>query len=466
MYDTRNPTTRSRAAQTAGVAVVFLASDANRHSINALTGAIEQDGRLSTVQLSFPHPRVCQVQIASALEEVGPAGVVVIAFSFMTSALIKTDQQLQQLLAAFAPQRDRLLFVAGGPHPSGDAAGTLALGFDVVFIGDGEGSFTEFLARLPERRGDLRDLRGIAVLGTSAEGVSRVLRTGRAPAIELGPRYPSIGLRHNRLGPVEIGRGCPHACGFCQITPLNGARMRHRPLEDTLTHIEHLVRAGFKDIRFITPDLLAYLSDDGVHPHYGRLEHALIAMREVAGGARIKFGEFPSEARPEHLTPELVQLLNRYTDAAHFTIGAQSGSERMLEAMHRQHDVAAVVRAVEYLARYYTKLRKIYVDFIAGLPNEKEEDQEASLALMERLTSISPKVCIHAHTFMPLPGTALAKEPPGSVGQTMRDTFALLAKRGQEWGNWEDHEQIAAAIHAYHSGGQREERLAVPTARG
>ena len=34
--------------------------------------------------------------------------------------------------------------------------------------------------------------------------------------------------------------------------------MRHRPLENVLEHIEHLVKAGFKDIRFITPDSLAY----------------------------------------------------------------------------------------------------------------------------------------------------------------------------------------------------------------
>jgi B12-binding domain/radical SAM domain protein len=443
------------------LAVVFPASDVNRHSINALTGAIERDERLAHVQLWFPHPRDALEQTARALAEVGPRGVVVVAVSFMTSALITTDRMMRQFREMFAASRERLLYVAGGPHPSGDAGGTLALGFDVAFVGDGEASFTEFLARLPERRGDLRDLRGIAVLGAGGPGEQpRVLRSGRGPAIELGPRYPSIGVAHGRLGPIELSRGCPHGCRFCQITPLNGARMRHRPLDDVLVHIEHLVRAGFKDIRFITPDLLAYLSEDGVHPCYEQLEQALVAMRAAAGGARIKFGEFPSEARPEHITPELCRLLDRYTDSAHFTIGAQSGSERMLEAMHRQHDVAAVVRAVEYLARHYPKLRKIYVDFIAGLPHEEPEDQDATLALMERLTRVSPKVCIHAHTFMPLPGTAMANEPPGSVGRAMRATFDLLAKRGQEWGNWQDHEQVAAAIHAYRGGTGREEELA------
>src|SRR5260370_39967446 len=120
------------------------------------------------------------------------------------------------------------------------------------------------------------------------------MRTGRATAIALEARYPSIGIRHRRLGAIEISRGCPHACSFCQISFLNGVQMRHRPLENVLEHIEHLVRAGFKDIRFITPDLLAYLSDDSVHPQYDRLELALSEMRRVAGKTKIAFGEFPS----------------------------------------------------------------------------------------------------------------------------------------------------------------------------
>lgn len=222
--------------------------------------------------------------------------------------------------------------------------------------------------------------------------------------------------------------------------------MRHRPLENVLEHIECLVRAGFRDIRFITPDSLAYLSDDGVHPDYARLEQALVAMQDVAGEAKIKFGEFPSEMRPEFITSELAQLIDRYSDAAYIAIGAQSGSEHMLETIHREHDVAAVERAVYYLAKHCHKLKKIYVDFIAGLPGETAQDELLSQDLMERLTRISSKVCIHSHTFMPLPGTPMQFMPPGSVGRTTRATFEKLSRRGQEWGDWQQQEEIAHAI--------------------
>ncbi len=431
------------------VAVAFLASDVNRFSLNALTGAIEQEPDLP-VTLHFPHPRVAFEEIEKLLQGVGGEGTVVVAFSFMSSALVTTKHLLEQLRESLSHKRSQLLFVAGGPHASGDAAGTLSMGFDLVFIGEGEFSFVTFLRRLCEHRRDFRDIPGLAFLEESP-GKKRVVRTGRPPLITLDARYPSIGVKHHRLGAIEIGRGCPHACGFCQTPFLHGARMRHRPLENVLEHIEHLVQAGFKDIRFITPDSLAYLSDDGIHPNLEQLERALTAMHNVARSAKIKFGEFPSEMRPEYITAELAQLIDRLSDAAYIAIGAQSGSERMLEAMHREHDVAAVGRAVSYLAKYCRKLKKIYVDFIAGLPGESEEDESLSRRLMERLTAISPKVCIHSHTFMPLPGTPMQFMPPGSVGRTTRQTFEALAQRGQEWGDWHEQESIARTITMFRS---------------
>src|SRR2546421_11302849 len=169
--------------KTSSVAVAFLASDVNRFSINALTGAIEQDPDLQVI-LSFPHPRsatTCQAEIEQLVQEVGPSGTVVVAFSFMSSALVTTTQLLKQLQEGLARSRDQLLFVAGGPHASGDAAGTLAMGFYVVFIGEGEYSFTEFLHRLAGKSRDFHNIRGMAYLVGGSTGQRRVTRKERAP---------------------------------------------------------------------------------------------------------------------------------------------------------------------------------------------------------------------------------------------------------------------------------------------
>src|SRR5215469_11285087 len=79
------------------VAVAFLATDVNRFSINALTGAMEQDETLQ-VTLSFPHPRNAQTEIERLL---AVADTVVVACSFMSSALLSTMQFLEQLKTHF-----------------------------------------------------------------------------------------------------------------------------------------------------------------------------------------------------------------------------------------------------------------------------------------------------------------------------------------------------------------------------
>jgi radical SAM superfamily enzyme YgiQ (UPF0313 family) len=81
-----------------------------------------------------------------------------------------------------------------------------------------------------------------------------------------------------------------------------------------------------------------------------------------------------------------------------------------------------------------------------GLPGERPENEVLSQQLMERLTRISPKVWIYSHAFMPLPGTPMPFMPPGSVGKTTRATFEKLSKRGQEWGDWQEQEEIAQAM--------------------
>src|SRR5260370_16782288 len=134
----------------------------------------------------------------------------------MSSALVTTAQLLKQLQEGLASWRHQVLFVAGGPHASGDAVGTLAMGFDLVFIGEGEYAFTQFLHRLAEQRRDFQDIRGLAFVAEDSAGKKRVMRTGRPPLIELNAPYPSIGVQHRRLVPIEITRACPPSSAFCQ----------------------------------------------------------------------------------------------------------------------------------------------------------------------------------------------------------------------------------------------------------
>ena len=76
----------------------------------------------------------------------------------------------------------------------------------------------------------------------------------------------------------------------------------------------------------MTPNSLANLLADRGHSEDQKLEQALMGMQEVAGEAKIKFGEFPSEMPTEYITPELAHLLDRYSDVAYLAIGKRANA--------------------------------------------------------------------------------------------------------------------------------------------
>ena len=70
------------------------------------------------------------------------------------------------------------------------------------------------------------------------------------------------------LAPIEISRGCPWGCAYCQTPRLFGTCMRHR----SIPIIAEFARRH-KDIRFTSPNSLAYGSD-GRRPRLEKVEVA------------------------------------------------------------------------------------------------------------------------------------------------------------------------------------------------
>jgi radical SAM superfamily enzyme YgiQ (UPF0313 family) len=143
--------------------------------------------------------------------------------------------------------------------------------------------------------------------------------------------------------------------------------------------------------------------------------------KTVTASGRVIFGHFPSEARPEHITADTLDLLKEFADNDEIVIGAQSGSQRMLDSCHRSHTVESVLRAIS-LARKYGY--KVIVDFIFGLPGESESDVRDTLAVMEDVVRLGAR--IHPHIFAPLPQTAFAKERSGNISPVVRDALEKL----------------------------------------
>lgn len=407
--------------------LAFIMTSYNKNSIAALTAAMETDPRTTDLPLYFyrdtdPHLRSTLLHLADQLDHL------VVALSFTTPSVPVTRNLLQSLL----PLPPNITLIAGGPHPSGDPLGTLAMGIDLVVVGEGE-------ATLPNLLDHLFSGEPVAGLpGTVTMGPHGPIYGPRPPRVDLDA-YPPFSIRHRRFAPIEISRGCPWACTYCQTPYMMGGRMRHRSIEAIVSALEEGLQAGYRYARFVTPDAFAYGSIDGKSPNLEALERLLYEVSRRVGRDQTYFGSFPSEVRPENVTPETVALVRKYAANTTIVFGAQSGSPRMLQQIRRGHTVEDVYRATEIaLSAGLTP----YIDVIFGLPGETEEDRELTRKMIEDLTRMGG--VIHTHTFMPLPGTPLADAPPGRVDPNWHTWLDRLAAQGKQCGQWRLQEQLAA----------------------
>jgi B12-binding domain/radical SAM domain protein len=388
-------------------------------ALNCVAGALGSDAAVRFV-------RTRDELVGAVHEALGVGEVPVVAWSFYS---VDFDAAAEDL-AAVRPLTRGALHIAGGVHATAEPLATLRAGFDLVALGEGE-STTVALFDAIARGGDPRALRGVAHLDCEGALVSH--GPGERRPLD---DFPSF--RHGRWQPIEITRGCIYACAFCQTPFVFKARFRHRSVGSVREHVEAMAREGSRFVRFLTPTALSYGSDDAT-PNLAAVEALLRATREAAGpGARVYFGTFPSEMRPEHVSREALALLRRWVDNDTIVVGAQSGSERVLESMRRGHGVAEVERAVRLAVEAGFRPE---VDLLLGFPGETREDRDASLRLAERLVAMGAR--IHSHAMLPLPGTPMRDAVPEAIEGDIATGLARLEAKGAAWGQWR--RQVIAA---------------------
>ena len=417
-------------APTSKVSLILSYQYPGKYALTVLAGAVEADPVGQHVSLHFPRDRESLLNTVRQRVEAGDQ--VVVAWSFYSASFPGAVEELAWV-------RERLegrevLCIAGGVHATAETEQTLRAGFDLVAVGEGEPVLLELLGRLV-RGEDPRQTRGFARL---VDG--RLVPQGRGEGVLLDT-YPPFAAKHAKFGAIEITRGCIYACRFCQTPFMSKARFRHRSVENIAHWTRVLRESGRRDIRFITPTSMSYgTADESMNLE--AVERLLAAVREAMGPeGRVFYGTFPSEVRPEHVTPEALALLKRYVDNDNLIIGGQSGSERILRESHRGHDVETVVRAASLAVETGFVPN---VDFILGMPGEGPEDVRATLALMNRLAELGAKV--HGHTFMPLPGTPYRDAAPGSVDEETQRELDRLASQGRLYGHWKQQVKLANGI--------------------
>jgi len=209
---------------------------------------------------------------------------------------------------------------------------------------------------------------------------------------------PVLGGEGNHSRPtLKIQDGCNSRCSYCVIPFVRG-KSRSLPAEVVLQEIQRLTASGFREIVLSGINIGTYGRDLSPRVEFLDLVRRILDETSVE---RLRI----SSIEPLDVTRDLVELFAS-TDriAHHFHMPLQSGSDRILAAMHRWYRSEHYARRVE-LIREHLPHAAIGADVIAGFPGETEADHAATLAFIERL----PFTYLHVFSFSMRPGTQAAK---------------------------------------------------------
>ena len=368
----------------------------SRYTLPALAGALECVDGIDIVTVDGP----C------------PADIDLLAYSFTTLRAKEVYRELATL-----PRGVRT--IAGGPHPSARPAEALKNGFDWVCVGEGEDALGQLSRTLRDGVAPT-DIPGIYGRGHDGPFES-------APPVDLDA-HPSMSERLRLFAPLEISRGCPFGCGYCQVTYLLGRCVRHRSLDSVDWTARLYARNGKQRIWFLAPNSFAYGSD-GRTPRPEKLAKLLDTVR--SHGVEPYLGTFPSEVRPDFVTPEVMAVVTDRVANHRLSVGAQCGSDRLLREMGRGHTADDVRLALDVAGDHGFTCD---VDILFGLPGETAEDVELTLDLLDDVFRRNGRA--HVHVFIPLPGTPYESEPAGKLSDATRSRLGLLANEGRVTGAW------------------------------
>jgi len=223
-----------------------------------------------------------------------------------------------------------------------------------AFLGTGD------FVRLPEILAD-----GARSDATTYGGAAHLLPDLSIPRVRTGHFFSAY---------LKVSEGCDHTCSFCIIPKIRG-RHQSRTLDSVVREAESLAADGVVELNLIAQDLTAYGRDrrDGTS-----LSSLLRQLVQVEGLRWIRL----LYNYPRYVTDELLETIAAEEKiCSYIDMPLQHISDRMLRAMRRERDGAAIRRLVERMRERIPGVA-IRTAFIVGFPGESEADFAELLAFV------------------------------------------------------------------------------------
>lgn len=269
--------------------------------------------------------------------------------------------------------------VVGGPESANYPEQYLDHGADVVVTGEGEETLAELLPLLANR-GPHR-LHGVAGATFRDDAGQTVVNEARAQIADLDslpwpdreridlPRYVDAWRSHHGAGSVNLitARGCPYKCKWCSHAVF-GYSYRRRNFIDCADELQHINEVYRPDQVWYSDDVFT-INHRWLHNYAGELKRR---------GLRLPFETI---SRADRMMKEEVLETLAEMGCYRIWIGAESGSQRILDAMQRGVKVEQVEWATKAAQRHGIQVGMF---LMWGYDGEELEDIEATIEQLKR----------------------------------------------------------------------------------
>lgn len=287
--------------------------------------------------------------------------------------------------------------ILGGPDVTYNCENYLNAGADFLIIGEGEETTYQLYQAIMEQS-DYTVVDGIAffdngqLIKTKARTKFRELDELPLPNREAAPieKYLQTWKTNHGKSSMTIStqRGCPYTCKWCS-TAVYGQSYRRRPAQQVAAEMRLL-----KDQ--YNPDTLWFVDDVFTVSHKWLTE---FHKEVLAQDAKVPF---ECITRAERLNDAILQLLKE-AGCYRIWIGAESGSQKIIDLMDRRVDVSVVKQAIQ-------KTNALGIEtgtfIMVGYPGETEDDIHQTIQYLKEANPTEYTITVA----YPIKGTSLYDE--------------------------------------------------------
>ncbi len=321
----------------------------------------------------------------TAVKEIGPD---VIAMSFLSPSVQKAAEVIQRLKVSF-----KGTIIAGGIHSTLYPEAVLAYGADIVMLGEGELTIVPLLRCIEDERSKADPLADDCFAGIpnlvyrdGFGGICRTMAQKQSVDLDLLPVMDrnlfDLSLYDHHT--ILTSRCCPYGCRFCCSWAPGGKRGRIMSSDRILQELEWLVDQ-YGALTIYWGDEIFFWEREARLAFCRQLKERQLPIKFII--------QLRADLVEEPLIKELMAV-----GCVKLCIGAESGSDRLLETANKRIRAAQIEKAIDICVKAGLACKTWWM---VGLPGGGREEQLKALDIIKR--TMPNEVAVHQ--FVPLPGS-------------------------------------------------------------